>query len=197
MNIGIDIDDTISLTYEATFPRAEKFVKNVLKRELELDYSKAFDHHFIKTVFKITEEEMDLFWKENLEEILNEVEPKKNVAKIINKLKEEGHKIILITARWNSDYANSEKISEKWLEKHGIQYDKMFIGLENKAPKALEEKIDLFIDDSIRNYKEVSSVGIKSLLFKSEVNSRNEESKKLDMVNSWDEIYDRIKSGRI
>ena len=87
----------------------------------------------------------------------------------LNKLKEEGHKIILITARWNSDYANSEKISEKWLEKHGIQYDKMFIGLENKAPKALEEKIDLFIDDSIRNYKEVSSVGIKSLLFKSKI----------------------------
>ena len=34
MNIGIDIDDTITLTFEETFPRAMDFVKNVLKTAL-------------------------------------------------------------------------------------------------------------------------------------------------------------------
>ena len=60
-----------------------------------------------------------------------------------------------------------------------------------------EEKIDLFIDDSIKNCREVSEAGIKCLLFKSEVNYKNKESRNFDIVDSWDEIYRRIKDGRI
>ena len=34
MNIGIDIDDTISLTFEETYPKAKEYVKNDLGRKV-------------------------------------------------------------------------------------------------------------------------------------------------------------------
>ena len=198
MNIGIDIDDTITLTFEETFPRAIDFVKNVLKREVpeQLD-EYCFDHHYIENVLDVSEDEMNLFWKEHLVDLLGKVKPKKNVIGIINKLKDEGHNIIIITARWNSEYCDSDRLSREWFEKYGMKYDKLFVGFESKKQTAIDEKIDLFIDDSIRNCREVSEAGIKCLLFKSEVNYKNEESKNFDMVDSWDEIYRMIKDGRI
>lgn len=197
MNIGIDIDDTITLTYEETFPRAMDFVKNVLKRDVKPNLNHAFDHHYIENVLSLSKEEMDLFWEENLADLLKKVKPKKNAIEVINRLKEEGHNIVIITARWKCDYCESEKISREWFEKYNMKYDKLFIDLESKKQTAIDEKIDLFIDDSIKNYKEVSEAGIKCLLFKSEVNCKNEESKNFDIVDSWDEVYRRIKDGRI
>lgn len=197
MNIGIDIDDTITKTYEKTFPKALEFVEKVLKRKIELDYSKTFDHNYIENVLKLSDEEADLFWRQNLENLLNIVEPKENSIEVINKLKSEGHKIIIITARWNTDYINSDKISKQWLERYNLKYDKLFTNLESKKQTAINEKIDIFIDDSIRNCREVSEAGIKCLLFESEVNKKNEESKKFDIVNSWEEIYDKINKEEI
>ena len=198
MNIGIDIDDTITLTFEETFPKAVEYLTNVLKREIpeQLDEC-CYDHHYIENVLDLSDEEMDLFWKKYLVELLGTVKPKENAIEVINKLKDEGHNIVIITARWNSDYCNSEKLSREWFEKYNMKYDKLFVDLESKKQTAIDEKIDLFIDDSIRNCREVSEAGIKSLLFKSKVNSKNEESKNFDMVDSWDEIYIRIKDGRI
>lgn len=198
MNIGIDIDDTITLTFEETFPRAIDFVQNVLKRDIpeQLDEC-CYDHHYIENALDVTDEEMNLFWREHLVDLLGKVKPKKNVIGIINKLKEEGHNIIIITARWNSEYCDSEKLSKEWFEKYGMKYDKLFVDLESKKQTAIDEKIDLFIDDSIKNCREVSEAGIKCFLFKSEVNYKNKESRNFDIVDSWDEIYRRIKDGRI
>lgn len=197
MNIGIDIDDTISLTYEETFPRALDFVKNVLKKNIEPDLVTGFEHNYIENVFELNEEETNAFWKENLEKIIKIVKPKKDAVDVINKLKQEGHNIIIITARWDRDYINSKQLSIEWLKKNNIKYDKIFTNMDSKKEIAINEKIDLFIDDSIPNCRAVSEAGIKCFLFKSIVNSKLEDSKKFDIVKSWDEIYKRINEGRI
>ena len=192
MNIGIDIDDTITKTFEEIFPSAIEFVEKFLKRRIELDYSKTFDHKYIEKIFKLSDEEADLFWKLNLEKIYNTIEPKERSIEIINQLKEEGHNIIIITARWNSDYLDADKLTQKWLKKYNLKYDKLFTNLESKKQTAVNEKIDIFIDDSIRNCREVSEAGIKCWLFESEVNKKNEESKNFDSVSSWSEVYEKI-----
>ena len=197
MNIGIDIDDTITLTYEDTFPRAIDFVKNVLKKDIQLDLTQAYEHDYIENVFKLDSEEMDLFWRQNLAELTSIVKPKDNSIEVINRLKDEGHNIFIMTARWDCDYCNSEKLSKEWLEKYNVKYDEIFLNLKSKKQTAIDQKIDLFIDDSIRNCREVSEAGIKCLLFKSEVNSKCAGKVDFDIVDSWNEVYSRIKDGRI
>ena len=192
MNIGIDIDDTISLTFEETYPKAKEYVKNDLGRKVIEEECENIVDYYIEQRLKITEEEMRIFWRKNLVQLLKSVKPKENSIEVINKLKTEGHNIIIITARWNEDYCNSEKLSKEWLDKYKIPYDKIYTGMDSKKEIAIEEKLDLFIDDSIRNCREVSSAGIKCLLFLSKVNCKNEEIKKFNTVSSWNEVYEKI-----
>lgn len=192
MNIGIDIDDTISSTFEETYPRAKEYLKNILGREVIEDYSKVMDFNYIENILKITPEEMEFFWRENLADLLKNVKPKESAIEIINRLKQEGHNIIIITARWNKDYCDSEEISKEWLKKYNISYDKIYTGADSKKEIAINEKLDLFIDDSIKNCREISNSNIKCFLFASKVNIYNKECENFEIVKSWDEIYKKI-----
>jgi len=88
MNIGIDIDDTISNTYETAIGYARDFVKYDLKRNIEEDYEHSVDHNYIKSIFNLTDEEDSAFWKKYLSTVVKQVIPKDNAAKVINYLKE-------------------------------------------------------------------------------------------------------------
>ncbi len=193
MNIGIDIDDTMSYTFEKTFPIAREYAKKLFGKEIKNeDYTQVDSYNYIETVLGIDGEDIEKFWKENLVYLFKTVEPKENVSEVINKLKDQGHKIRIITARWNTEYCESEKLSRDWLNKNNIKFDKIYIGAESKKEIALKEKLDLFIDDSIKNCREISKENIKCYLFASQVNLQNEESKNFDIVKSWDEIYKKI-----
>lgn len=192
MNIGIDIDDTISNTFESAIIYAKEYIKDELKREPKVDMSKVRDHYYIRDMFNLSNEEAENFWEKYYTKIIDNVEPKKLSVEMINKLKEEGNNIIIITARWNSEEIDAFKISEKWLKKYNFNFDKMYVGIENKAEIAVKENINLFIDDSIRNCEEVSAVGIKSYLFDSETNKHINQQDNIDRVYSWEEIYSKV-----
>lgn len=191
MNIGIDIDDTIAKTHETALPYAKDFIKNTLNKNVEIDYSKVIDHNYIRDAFGITDEEAERFWKEKYYVVLENIKPIEDSISIIKKLKEDGNNIIFITARWDEKEGSAYKVSKNWLEKYEIPYDKIIVGIDKKAPIALEEKIDVFIDDSIRNCVEVENVGIKSYLMTSSIN-KNNSSRNVERVYSWKEVYKKI-----
>lgn len=194
MNIGIDIDDTISNTFESAVDYAKEYIRDVLKREPIIDMSNVRDHYYIRDMFGMTDEESTRFWKEYYERIVENVKPKTSSVEMINKLKEDGNKIVIITARWSDDEVDAFKISEAWFKKYGIKYDKLYVGIEKKDETALNEKIDLFIDDSINQCEVVTKAGIKSYLFDSETNKHIKPDKDIERVLSWDEIYNRVKT---
>ena len=115
MNIGIDIDDTISNTFESAKNYAEEYIKNELKKEPVMDISKVKDHYYIRDMFGLTTEESDYFWKKYYNKIIENVKPKASSVEMINKLREDGNKIIIITARWSDEENDAFKISEIWL----------------------------------------------------------------------------------
>ena len=193
MNIGIDIDDTISNTFESAKNYAEEYIKNELKKEPVMDISKVKDHYYIRDMFGLTTEESDYFWKKYYNKIIENVKPKASSVEMINKLREDGNKIIIITARWSDEENDAFKISEIWLKKNGIKYDKLYTGIEVKDETAIKEKIDLFIDDSINQCKVVTEAGIKSYLFDAETNRHINPDKAIERVFSWDEIYNKTK----
>lgn len=192
MNIGIDIDDTISNTFEISLPIAEKYVKNVLKKDVKPDFSNVIDHFYIKNIFKLTKEEDLEFWDKNYTAVTKAVKPKESAVKVINKLKKEGNNIFIITARWDTESASAYEVSKKWLEENNICYDKLIIGADDKGEIAKELGVDIFIDDSSKHCESVSKQGIKTYIFTSVMN-KNYKAIDFDRVNSWDEFYEKVK----
>ncbi len=84
-----------------------------------------------------------------LKEFLREATPKQYVAETIKKLKEEeGNNIYIITARYEQDGIESvEGLTEEWLKKNKIEYDRLLINSSDKLKIAREYNIDVFIDD--------------------------------------------------
>ena len=193
MNIGIDIDDTISETFETLLPYAQKYTIEDLGRESKIKIDSNLTNHFyIIYMNGWTEEEAKKFWLKYYAEILKHVNMKKFAAEVINKLKDDGHKIFLITARWDMPNEDINEITKNWLKENNVQYDKLFTNASDKLKLIKDNNIDLFIDDSFSNCKNiVDNSSTKVYMMTSRVNG-NLEYKKIKRVFSWPEIYHSI-----
>ena len=192
MNIGIDIDDTICNTYEVFLPYFKKFMEEELKREYQFDLEDKTDYYKLQKRFGLTDDEDFAFWEKYFPTIVEEVIPKESSVKVIRKLKEEGNNIFLITARYAVEGFDIRGITEKWLKEKGIVYDKLIINSHNKLEIANEEKIDIFIDDSVRNCSMLIDGNIKTCMYTTEYNNFY-ENENMTRVYSWDEFYKIVK----
>ena len=78
---------------------------------------------------------------------------------MLQKLKDEGHTIFIITKRFsNKPYERSIKL----LTKNKLPYDKLIINAGNKLEACKNNKIDLFIDNSISICDNLNKNGIKA-----------------------------------
>lgn len=193
MNIGIDIDDTISETFETLLPYAQKYTIEDLKRESKVNLTgNLLDHFYIVYVNGWNEKEAIAFWEKYYAQILRELNIKKFAAEVINKLRQEGHKVYIITARWDMKKDNVEEITRNWLQENNVEYDGLFLNASDKLSIAKENSIDVFIDDSFKNCKKVADGSdIKVYMMDSRANEQMND-KKIQRVFSWPEIYDLI-----
>ena len=190
MNIGIDIDDTISETFEILLPYSQKYTIEDLKRESNIDINKNLSNHlYVEKVNNWNDIETKNFWEKYYGTILREVKIKKFASETINRLKEKGHKIYLITARSKVFNSNTEQITKKWLIDNNVEYDKLIINASDKLKIIKENNIDLFIDDSYTNCKEVSENTNTHVYMMTSMINRNFKDEKIKRVYSWPEIY--------
>jgi uncharacterized HAD superfamily protein len=192
MNIGIDLDDTIAdtakgfLKYGIKFNKEENIAHKI--KDCEWDFDKAFGW---------TEENMYQFFDKYLQNVFETIKPKKDAIKVINLLKKEGNKIIIITARSSKHLQGTYEICKKWFEKYKIQVDKIIIDGNDKAIECKNNKINIFIDDGIYHCEKVfNELRIPVLLMNSKYNKdyRNENIKR---VFSWKEIYEEIEKIKV
>lgn len=192
MIIGIDIDDTIADTYEVMFNYAQEFTVNYLKRDAAIkQLNDCKTHMYIKELFDWNNEEDMPYLEQYYEKIIINTKPKTLAIDYLNKLKEEGNKIVIITARWTADFVDVEKLTREWIEKYRIPCDKLIINAENKLIAAKQENIDMFIDDSFKNCKAISDSGIKTYIMDTRVN-RAFSDEKIERVFSWPHLYQRF-----
>ena len=189
MNIGIDIDDTISETFETLIPYAQKYTIEELGRKANVDLNQKFLNHFyIEKMFNWNKDEAMNFWIKYYEEIIENVNIKKFASKIIKKLKEEGNNIYLITARWTMRESKVKEITLKWLNDNNVLYDDLFFDAEDKVTLVKNNKIDIFIDDSYQNCNDVSKkTNTKVFMMNTRVNE-NFNIKNVKRVYSWCEV---------
>lgn len=99
----------------------------------------------------------------------------------------------IITGRDNGEYTNPYKLTEEWLNRYDIIYDKLlFTNAYDKHAKTevcVENNIDLMIEDSTRISLDLINNGIKVFT----MNTRyNQKEQSLDRVSKWKEKYERI-----
>ena len=182
MNIGIDIDDTISKSIEKTEEYAKEYTETILKRDFKINY-KEID--FLKR-YNWTIEEDNEFLKEYYKKILQNAELKEDANKVIEIL-HKTNKIYIITAREDE----VKEITLKWLERNNIIYDKIFFKQIDKKDIVKDLEIDVFIDDSFENCVSVAKDGTKTFIVDTKINQGLEDDN-ISRVYSWNEIYEKI-----
>lgn len=199
MNIGIDIDDTLSESFELVFPFSQKFDIEELGNSGKVQsYGKKENHNYIEEMYPHwTEEQTNLFWDKIFMQAVTEARPKPYASEIIHKLKAEGNKIVIITSRYEvlPNDNTIEMKSKEWLAKNNISYDAFVLNAKDKLIAAQNEKIDLFIDDSIQHCRKVNGGNIKALLYTTNAN-QGVEVPELERVYSWIQIYEIYKQMR-
>lgn len=183
MNIGIDIDDTIMDTFDYLMP----YVAEFFNADIDELKNKNISYSTLPKEWK--EKELD-FCKKYYDAVVPYTPVKPDAAVYIRKLKELGHSIFIITARDNRLYTDAYKTTSQQLAANGILYDKLICTFD-KSQTCVEEKISLFIDDSIENCKKVQAAGIPVLLFGGKGNASINTD--LAKVNTWKEICEIIK----
>ena len=180
MIIGIDIDDTIT--------NSSKVIKRYLMKYL--------GHDVVKNNFRgimrgnYVNDVLETFYSKYGIEMGNAIRVKKDAAEVINRLHDEGHKIVIVTARSNNFYGNAQEFCINYLNENGIKYDKLFTAQIYKSKLCIDENIDLMIDDSIDTVEEIKALGKKSILFTSALNKNEKCNTK--RLNSWKEVYNYI-----
>lgn len=182
MRIGVDLDDTICRTTEIVQDRLEKYAESENLNPLDI----MNDEVLHKSFFSIY-----------LEDIYTNAEVKRDVVKVLKRIKNRGNEIYIVTARRN-DYVPTVKdvikITKEWLEKNEIEADGIIVSAygETKADVCKRYDIDLMIDDDPYNYKMIISNGKKCLLF----DDRERYNLKNDYITSWLDIEKYIERNR-
>lgn len=182
MNIAIDIDDTLTDSFEYFQPFvAEFFGADICElQERNISYS--------NLPAEWRERELD-FCRAYYDRVVADTPFKPYAAEGIRALKAAGHRIIIITGRTVAFYTDPYNTTSLELKNGDICYDRLICTLD-KGKACLDEKIDLLIDDMPKNCDAAAALGIGTLLFESRANLG--EDVRHTRVSSWRAVVDLI-----
>lgn len=191
MRIGIDIDGVMVNIEQFIGDYGIKFCE-----ENNLCYKVKKDEYDEAKALGISEENSEKFWNKYLKYYATEYPARDFASEVIQKLKEDGHEIYIITARneWGlvgDDYGKMKEFVSSWLEKNNIYYDKLIYTEGSKLPYCIGNYIDIMIEDSPKNIKDISSK-IPVLCYNCNYNA-NIKGENITRVYSWYDVYNKIK----
>lgn len=181
MNIGIDIDGVI-LDSESVFRTfAEIYdIENFNKGVVNKDFFKVQDR------FAWNEDIINEFMKAYGYNAERYAPLFPGVKEVLQRLKEMGHNLIVITARGLIN-KYEEQLAFERLEEEKLPLDKIIVHALDKLPVCKKNNIDIMIDDSPHNVKVLSDNGIKCLYMRG-INSWDVGSDNVIDVYNWGEI---------
>lgn len=187
MIIGLDIDNVIAdldKTYLEYF-----LIEDTNKRKAGIVNPNA--RHITNGMFDWSEEEIDDFISDKMDEMGQKLIPIEDAKLYIDKLKKDGHQIYLLTHRKNKYWKDPENITKQWLAENQIYYDKLIFTLTtDKSPECKEYKTDIMFDDSVSNCVKMVKAGIPCYVYKTRYNENYK--KNLKMVKTWKELYETV-----
>ena len=191
MKIGVDIDNVISNFNEA-------LLEEYIKHNEELGYSNEINEnadYITRGMFNWAEGEVEAFYRANIERIVNNLSVKDGAKEYIDKLKDDGHSIYIITGRDNGELSDPYNNTKKWLDGNSIYYDKLILtnaykkDQHGKSEKCIENNVDIMIDDLVHICRDCINYGITTLLMDTPYNKYVND---IPRVHNWKEIYEYI-----
>lgn len=184
MKIGIDIDGVLTdlATFHLDYGTKYAYENNL--GEIKNPYGYKIDD-----VISLQEGAHKDFWNKYDNCYTKKKYTREFAPEIIQKLKDEGNEIHIITAR-NPKLDQGKEWTTSWLSENNIYYDKL-IFTDKKLDYCKENKIDLMIEDTTKTILEISKI-IPVICFD---NPHNQDCKGENIIRcySWYDIYDKIK----
>lgn len=190
MKIGIDIDGVLTDFEKWQLDFGSKFF---IKYNKEIVNPEGYDSDII---FNVTKELDSLFWHNYLYEYAKKEPARKFAAEVIDKLKEEGYEIYIITARYltsrNDEIGNEMRnIVIHWLKENNINYDKIIFSPEDKLNTCIDNNISIMIEDKVENINNISKI-IPVVCFDASYNKVC-SGKNIFRAYTWYDVYYQIK----
>ena len=182
MNIGIDIDGVLTDVIRYACDYGSKYF---FEKYGKLDINT--NAWSLKDMFNVTDEEDKKCWSTIIENYSINEPARPFASEIINKLREEGNSIYIITAR-GTDNINNQKnnIVEEWLKYNKIYYDKLIFSKE-KLEICKKYNINIMIEDKKENINSISK-SIPVICFH-ENHNKELKSKNIYRAYSWYDVY--------
>ena len=167
--------ENVNLTQDKPFE-----VNINVKNEKEIKFQDRFDW---------TEEETNRFLEKYHTKITEEANFMPGAKKVLKMIKEEGHELIIISAR---GYINKKtiKITQQKFKENDLEiFSKYYWATPQKTEVCIKEKIDIMIDDSYQNCKSISEAKIKTVYLKDAPSYDLKENQYVKVLYNWGEIY--------
>lgn len=185
MRIGLDLDGVILDTEQLKYVHMQLYDIFQLHKKSAINKNECS----ISKRYNWSKEEKEKFienyWHRGIE--LEDINTMPCAKHILELLKKDGHKLILITSR-GKDGIDREIVETK-LKKENITFDEYNWACTNKKEICKREKIDLMIDDRLSHCLPITEVKIKTLYFRDVNMPKAEENEYLTEVNNWGDIY--------
>ena len=114
----------------------------------------------------------------------------KNYADLLQSIYNNGHTIIIATARDNVWHSDPENITKQWLDNNKIPYHKLYIGRVDKENICEIENADVFIDDDIEITSRVANKisNIKVFLSQTDYNQTLTTPKNVKQIKNLSDL---------
>ena len=195
MKIGIDLDGVLYDTERMYRTYSELYDTLELKQNSKVNNKEIL----LQNRFNWNKEQVEDFFRRYHEEIVCTANIMPGAKKVLEKLKKDGHKLYIITARGsmkneskNNLYFDSVEVTKKRLKEENLDklFEKcIFNKARDKDKVCKEEGIDLMIDDSYSNCMSLAEQKIKVLYLKDAPSYDIENNKYVTTVYNWGEIY--------
>ena len=185
MKIGVDLDGVV-------FDSEKEFrVYSELYDMIDLKQNSKENNKELRFQdrFKWTDEQIEGFLKKYHRKIDEEASYMPGAKEVLHMLKNDGHELILVTARggWNKEMIEITK--NRFKNEDMDIFDKCYWACEDKAEACVKEKIDIMIDDSYAKCKKISESKIKTIYLKDAPSYEMEENECVKTLYNWGEIY--------
>ena len=184
MVIGVDLDDTITNSFEDLMPFFAEYFG------LDFNYCKENNYSYNNFPEELKEKKNEFIKYLQEKKLLGKISVKENVIQVLKELHELGCKIIIITSRNDSILTNAFLETKSFLEQNGITYDELYCE-HDKHKVLLAEGVEMFIDDSIKGLIYNKDACKYHILFSSVLNQKEESE--FTRALSWIEIRDIVK----
>jgi uncharacterized HAD superfamily protein len=180
VNLGFDVDGVIA-DFVTGFAKVVKRNHGMILREKDVCY------HDLGLVLGISKEEKNTMIRETLLEDLPQIAGARDG---LNRLYDEGHRIIIMTARPR----DSVKTTMEWLKSNSVSYSKLiFLDHDRGSLDAVD--FDIVVEDNLENAIEWSEKAKKVLLYDHPWNRSINIERLFIRVYNWNDILKEIKLG--